>query len=97
MWPLKTDSGKRLKAAASVLAWRLDDVRLAWSMAIREGRLHVARALCAIECTLRQLSETDLGSVDVERSDRFFALIERANRVIDRIEGRLQTAVAGSA
>jgi hypothetical protein len=35
--------------------------------------------------------------VDVERSDRFFALIERANRVIDRIEGRLQTAVAGSA
>jgi hypothetical protein len=29
--------------------------------------------------------------VDVERSDRLFAVIERANRVIDRIEGRLGT------
>jgi hypothetical protein len=89
MWPLKTDSGKRLKAAASVLAWRLDDVRIAWWIAIRQGRVHVARSLCSIECMLRELSETDLGSVDVERSDRLFAEIERANRVIDRIEGRL--------
>jgi len=31
----------------------------------------------------------------VERSDRLFAVIERANRIIDRIEGRLQIAVAG--
>jgi hypothetical protein len=89
MWPLKTDSGKRLKAAASVLAWRLDDVRIAWSIAIRQGRLHVARSLWVIECMLRELSETDLSSVDVERSDRLFAEIERANRVIDRIEVRL--------
>ena len=89
MWPLKTDSGKRLRAAASVLAWRLDDVRMAWRIASREGRLHVARALCAIECTLQELSEADLGSVDAQRSDRLFAVIERANRVIDRIEGRL--------
>lgn len=89
MWPLKRDSGKRLKAAASVLAWRLDDVRIAWRVAIRQGRLHVARSLCAIECMLRELSETDLSSVDVEKSDRLFAEIERANRVMDRIEGRL--------
>jgi hypothetical protein len=92
MWPLKTDSGKRLKAAASVLAWRLDDVRETWRIASREGRLHVARALCAIERTLQELWETDLGSVDVERSDRLFAVIERANRVIDRMEGRLHVA-----
>ncbi len=97
MWPLKTDSGKRLKAAANVLAWRLDDVRTAWRIASREGRLHVARALCAIESTLRELSEIDLGRVDVGRSDRLFAVIERANRVIDRIESRLQGSVPRAA
>ena len=89
MWLLKPDSRKRLKAAAVVLAWRLDDVRVAWWVAICEGRLHVARALCAIECTLRELAETDLASVDGDRTDRLFAVIERANRIIDRIEGRL--------
>src|SRR5215813_8596226 len=93
MWPLKPDSGKRLKAAASVLAWRLEDVRMGWRFASREGRRSIARALCVVECTLAEVRDVDFRTVDLRRSDRFFALIERANRVVDHIESRLQSPI----
>ena len=97
MWPFKSDSGKRLRAAAAVLSWRLDEVRAAWRLACRGGRLDISRALCAVEMTLNELAATDLGNVALERSDRLFDLIERANRIIDRAETRISASLRGEA
>jgi hypothetical protein len=97
MWPFEADSRKRLRAAAAVLSWRLDEVRAAWRLACRGGRLDISRALCAVERTLNELSETDFGDVPLARSDRLFDLIERANRIIDRAEARISASLRGDA
>lgn len=96
MWPFKADSGKRLRAAASVLAWRLDEVSASVQVACRGGLLDVSRALSGVARTLEELAATDLDSVDLGRSDRLFERIARANRIIDRIEARIEASCQGA-
>jgi hypothetical protein len=93
MWPFRADSDKRLRAAASVLSWRLDEVRAVWRAACRGGVRDVSRALSMVERTLDELASTDLDAVDGGRSARLFDLIERANLTIDRVEARIDAVL----